>query len=139
MKRLSEKVTDVAAQARMMEVRALAALTEPPARLIQRSAAVRVEAATALLKVWESIGQAVRGALDHALRLRSKVDSDVELLTRYMVELPDLDRSRMKQHAGQKEAEADAALGYAIGAVRLAELAVLDAIHAWRRAESDNG
>ena len=131
MKPLSEHLSQLSVQARKTEDRVNQAQSEAREQIQQRREQLQQDMQQALDQARQRIAQVKDEAQTSARSLKAKIDTDFESLR----EQAQQDRRDFKawqadNYAGDKEADAAAAIDYAIAAVRMAELQTLDAIDA---------
>jgi hypothetical protein len=135
MKPLSEKLAQLSVEAKSTEERVAKAQNEAKERLEQRRQEARAQAEEALGKVKDQVNAAKGEARDRFNSLQSKVDADFENMRQDASFRHDKFKSwQANNYADDKEADAAAAIDYAIAATKLAEAQTLDAISA--RAEA---
>lgn len=131
MEPLSQKLAELSVQAKNTEDRAKAARSEAGQRLDERREKIRDDSAAALAKVRDGLDRAGESARAHATQLKSKIASDFEQLKQRAGESHRKFAAREAEiRAEDMAADAEDAIDYAIASVKLAELAVLDAIDA---------
>jgi predicted RNase H-like nuclease (RuvC/YqgF family) len=136
MQPLSENLAELSAQAKKTEDRVAKAQTETKERLEQQREEAHREAQAALEKVDERISRASERTKSQFTQLKSKVDGDFERIRdNASARKSTFEAWQANNYADDKLADAQAAIGYAIVSVKLAELATLDAIEARGRAE----
>ena len=136
MKPLSQKLAQLSVEAKNTEERVSKAQTQARERLDQQRKEARAKAEEALGNVKQHVNSfkgETRAGFD---ALQAKVQVDVDNMKQQASE----DRARFKSwqannYANDKEADAEAAIDYAIAATRIAELQTLDAISARAEAE----
>ena len=135
MKPLSEKLAQLSVEAKNTEERVSKAQSEAKEKLEQRREEARVQAEQALSKVSERVNEAKGEARERYNSLQAKVDADFNNMQQNAAERREKFKSwQADNYANDKEADAAAAIDYAIAATRLAEAQTLDAISA--RAEA---
>lgn len=131
MEPLSQKLSELSAQAKTAEDRVARAETETKERLEEQRSDAHREAEVALNRVSESFTRATEGTKEHFAQLKSKVDSDLERIKKNAsARKTKLEAWQASNYASDKTEDAQAAIGYAIAAVKMAEVATLDAIEA---------
>jgi hypothetical protein len=136
MQPLSQQLADLSAQAKKAEERFTKAQAETKDRIEQQRQEVRQEAEGALNRVKEGVARASDGTKSHFAQLKSKVDGDMQRLNeRASADSQKVEAWQANNYADDKAADAQAAVGYAIAAVKMAEIATLDAVEARGRAE----
>lgn len=136
MQPISQQLAELSAQAKKTEDRVSRAQEETKERIEERREKAHREATAALDKVSDRVSRASEGTKSHFDQLQSKVDADVE---RMKADASDRNAKfkawQANNYANDKLADAEAAIGYAVAAVKMAEVATLDAIDARARAE----
>jgi hypothetical protein len=136
MKPLSQKFAELSVQAKSTEERVAKAQSETKARIDEQREHVRLETEQALGKVQQRVEQTRGEARTRFNALQAKVDSDfADVKAKAQETKGKLEAWQADNYASDKEADALAAIDYAVAATRMAELQTLDAIAA--RAESD--
>ena len=136
MKPLSEKLAQLSVEAKNTEDRVAKAQNEAHEHIEQKRQEARAKAEEALSKVKQQVSAAKGEAQSNLDALQAKIDVDMENMKQRANERHDRFKSwQANNYANDKEADALAAIDYAIAATRLAELQTLDAISA--RAEAD--
>jgi len=136
MKPLSEKLAQLSVEAKNTEDRVTKAQSEVREKLEQQRKQARAQAEQALAKVSQRVDEAKGEARTRFNALQAKVDSDFDNMKQRATEKREKFESwQANNYANDKEADALAAIDYAIASTRLAELQTLDAISA--RAEAD--
>jgi hypothetical protein len=136
MQPLSERLSELSAQAKKAEDRFAKAQTETKEKLEQQRDEARAQAEHALSKVSERVSDAKGDARDRYNSLQAKIDADFDTMKQNAAERREKFESwQANNYANDKEADALAAVDYAIAATKLAESQTLDAIAA--RAEAD--
>ncbi len=135
MKPLSDHLAQLSVQAKSTEERIAQAQSEAHERIEQRREQLRLETQQALDSVNQKVSQAKEDAQGRARTLKAKIDADFANLKEQARE----DRAEFKawqagNYADDREADAIAAIDYAIATTKMAELATLDAISARARA-----
>lgn len=137
MKPLSQMLAELSAQAKIAEDRIAKAQTEARERVEQKRDQVRHETEQALAKVRQRVEGAKGEARTRFNALLAKVSADFEQIKK------DAGEKKMKfevwqadNYASDKEADAIAAIDYAVAATKIAEFQTLDAIAA--RAEANS-
>lgn len=135
MKPLSEKLAELSVEAKNTEERVNKAQSEAKERLDQHREEARAQAEQALNKVSQRVDEAKGEARERYNSLQAKVDADFQNMKQNAAERREKFESwQANNYADDKEADAAAAIDYAIAATRLAESQTLDAISA--RAEA---
>jgi len=135
MKPLSQKLADLSVQAKTTEDRVAKAQTEARDRIEQRREEVRHETEQALGKVKQRFEEAKGESRVRFETLHAKVNADFEQMKKDAGEKKSkFEAWQAKNYASDKEADAFAAIDYAVAATKIAELQTLDAIAA--RAEA---
>jgi len=135
MKPLSDKLAELSVEAKNTEDRVTKAQSEAHDRIEQKRQEARAKAEEALGKVKEHVTAAKGEAQTNADALQAKIDVDFANVKERANERHEKFKSwQANNYANDKEADALAAIDYAIAATRLAELQTLDAISA--RAEA---
>jgi hypothetical protein len=137
MKPLSQKLAELSVQAKTTEDRVAKAQTEAREHIEQRREQVRQEAEQTLDEIRQRF-QATQGEARTRLEaLHAKVNSDFTQLKKEAGEKRQkFEAWQAENYASDKEADALAAIDYAIAATRMAELQTLDAVAA--RVEADS-
>lgn len=137
MKPLSQKLAELSVQAKTAEDRVAKAQTEAREHVEQRREEVRHETEQALDKVRRQFEQAKGETRTRFDALHAKVNADVEQMKQNAGEKKrKFEAWQAQNYAADKEADAAAAIDYAVAATKMAELQTLDAIAA--RARADN-
>lgn len=137
MKPLSQKLAELSAQAKTTEDHVAKAQTEAHDRLQQRREQVRQETEKALGKVKQRFETAKGETRTRFDALHAKVNADFEQMKKDAGEKKrKFEAWQAQNYAGDKEADALAAIDYAVAATKIAELQTLDAIAA--RVEADS-
>lgn len=136
MKPLSQQLSELSAQAKKVEDRVAQAQSETKDRLEEQRAKAHQEAHAALERVKDKVNQASEGTKSHFAELKSKIDTDFQR----MRENADAREQKFEawqagNYADDKAADAQATIEYAVAAIKLAEVATLDAVDARTRAE----
>jgi membrane protein involved in colicin uptake len=136
MQPLSQQLSELSAQAKKTEDRIAKARSETKERVQQQLDEAHREAEAALARVRDGAARASEGTKTRATQLKAKVDADMES----MREDASARKNRFEawqanNYANDKAADAEGAIGYAIAAVKMAEVATLGAIEARGRAE----
>jgi hypothetical protein len=136
MQPLSPHLSELSASAKKAEDRAATAQSEIKERVQQHVEEAHREAQAALDRVNEGVERATEGTKAHFTELRAKVATDMER----MKEDASSRKARFEawqasNYADDKAADAEAAITYAVAAIKIAEVATLDAIEARGRAE----
>ena len=133
---LSQQLAQLSAEAKKAEDRFAKAQSEAKEHLAEQRDHVQRETETALHKVRDGLSQASAEAKVRTTQIKSKVDSDFDQLSRRATESKQkFEAWQASNYANDKQADAEASIGYAIAAVKMAELATLDAVDARARAE----
>ena len=136
MKALSEKLAELSVQAKNTEERAAKAKGQAKERFDERRQQLSDETKAALEKVNTSLASASADAQVRARQVKSKVESDLEQIKQHATQSGHkIEAWQANNFANDKEADAAACIDYAIASVKVAELAVIDAIDARLRAE----
>jgi hypothetical protein len=137
MKLLSQKFAELSVQAKATEDRVAKAQTEAHEQLKKQREQVRYEAEQALGKVKQHVEQAKTETRERFNALQAKVNSDFEQMKKHAGEKKEkFEAWQAENYASDKEADAFAAIDYAVAATKLAELQTLDAIAARVEANS---
>ncbi len=137
MKSLSQGLAELSVQAKNAEDRVAQAQSEARERIEQRREQVRGEAEQALGKVKQRFAEAKGEARTRFDALQAKVTSDVEQMKQNASETKrEFETWQAENYASDTEADALAAIDYAVAATKIAELATLDAIAARVQAET---
>ena len=136
MEPLSQHLSELSAQAKKAEDRVAEVESQTKERFEQQRDEAHREAEAALARVGADVERASEGTKSAFAQLKSKVDGDVERMREdASARKATFEAWQAKNYASDKTADAQAAIGYAIAAVKLAEVATLDAIEARGRAE----
>lgn len=137
MKPLSQKLAELSVQAKTAEERVAKVQTEAHEHIEQKRDQVRYETEQALGKVKQRFEEAKGETRTRFETLHAKVNADFEQMKK------DAGESKLKfeawqaeNYASDKEADAFAAIDYAVAATKIAELQTLDAIAARARADT---
>ena len=137
MKPLSQKLAQLSVEAKNTEDRVAKAQTEARDRIQQQREQARAQAEEALGKVKDRVSEAKDEARERYNSLQAKVDADFENLRQNAtVRREKFESWQANNYANDKEADALAAIDYAIAATRMAESQTLDAIAARMEADS---
>ena len=137
MKPLSQNLAELSVQAKNAEDRVSKAQTEGRERIEHQREHVRQEAEQALGKVKQRFDEAKGEARTRFDALRGKVNADFEQMRQHASETKGkFEAWQSENYASDKEADALAAIDYAVAATKLAELQTLDAIAARAQANS---
>jgi len=135
MKPLSQKLAELSVQAKTAEDNVAKAQTEVHEHIEQNREQVRHETERALGKVKQRFEEAKGETRIRFETLHAKVNADFEQLKKDAGEKKNRFESwQAENYASDKEADAVAAIDYAVAATKIAELQTLDAIAA--RAEA---
>ena len=135
MKPLSQKLAELSVQAKATEQNVSKAQTEAHARIEERREQVRHETEQALGKVKQRFEEAKGETRIRFETLHAKVNADFEQMKKDAGEKKSkFEAWQAENYASDKEADAIAAIDYAVAATKIAELQTLDAIAA--RAEA---
>jgi len=136
MESLSQHLSELSAQAKKAEDRVARAQSETKERFEQQREETHREAQAALDKVSQGVERASEGTKAHFAQLKSKVDADMERMSENAsARKGNFEAWQADNYANDKSADAQAAIGYAIASVKMAEVATLDAIEARGKAE----
>jgi membrane protein involved in colicin uptake len=136
MQPLSQNLAELSAQAKKAEDRVAKAQSETKERIEQQRDEAHREAEAALDRVSEGISRASDGTKTHFEQLKSKVDGDMQRMKEdASARRTSFEAWQANNYANDKAADAEAAISYAVVAVKMAEVATLDAIEARGRAE----
>lgn len=136
MKPLSQKLAELSVQAKTTEDRVAKAQTEARDRIEQQRERLRQETEQSLSKIKQHVEQAKGDTRTRFETLHAKVNADFEQMKKDAGEKKrKFEAWQAENYASDKEADALAAIDYAVAATKLAELQTLDAIVA--RAEAD--
>ena len=139
MKPLSQKLAELSVQAKHTEDNVVKAQTQAREHIEQKRNQVRRETEQALGKVRQQFEEAKGETRTRFHALHAKVNSDVEQLKQQAQETKGkFEAWQAANYASDKEADALAAIDYAIAATKIAELQTLDAIAARAEAQSRN-
>lgn len=131
MKPLSQKFAELSVQAKTTEDRVAKAQTEAREHVEQRREQVRHEAEQALGKVKQRFNEAKGETRSRLETLHAKVNADFEQMKKDAGEKKrKFEVWQAENYASDKEADAIAAIDYAVAATKMAELQTLDAIAA---------
>lgn len=137
MKPLSQKFAELSVQAKATEDRVAKAQTQAHEQLKNEREQVRYETEQALGKVKQHVEQAKTETRDRFNALQAKVTSDFEQMKKHAGEKKQkFEAWQSENYASDKEADAFAAIDYAVAATKIAELQTLDAIAARVEANS---
>lgn len=140
MKLLSQKLAELSVQTKNAEDRVARAQTEAHDKIEQQRDRVRQETEAALGTVKQRFEEAKGETRARLEGLRTKVNSDVEQMTKHADERKrKFEAWQAENYASDKESDAIAAIDYAIAAAKMAELQTLDAISARTRATNKAG
>jgi hypothetical protein len=136
MKPLSEHLAELSVSTKKAEDRVAQAQAQARDRVEQQREQVQKEAEQALAQVQQRVGEVKDDARTHMSALRAKIDADFNNMKQRAAERREKFESwQANNYADDKEADALAAIDYAIASTKIAELQTLDAIAA--RAEAD--
>jgi gas vesicle protein len=136
MKPLSQKLAELSVEARNTEERVANAQNTARERIEEKREQARAQAQQALGKVTDRVNEVKGEARTRFNGLQAKIDADFENVKQHAAEKREKFESwQAKNYADDKEADALAAIDYAIASTKIAELQTLDAIAA--RAEAD--
>ena len=137
MKPLSQHLAELSVQAKIAEDRVAKAQSQAHERIEQQRNQVRQETEQALGKVKQRFDEAKGEARARFEGLRTKVNSDFEQIRSKAIETKGkFEAWDANNYASDMEADAVAAIDYAVAATKIAELQTLDAIAARAKAES---
>lgn len=137
MKPLSQKLTELSVQAKQTEDTVAKAQTQAREHIEQKREQVRRETEQALGRVKQQFEDAKGEARTRFDALHAKVNSDFEQVKQHAQETKSkFEAWQAENYASDKEADALAAIDYAIAATKIAELQTLDAIAARAEASS---
>lgn len=137
MKPLSTKLAELSVEARNTEDRANKAQNEVRERIEQQRDEARARAEQALATVNQRVNEVKGEARTRFNTLQAKVDADFENMKQQAAEKRHkFEAWQANNYADDKQADALAAIDYAIAATKMAELQTLDAIVA--RADADS-
>lgn len=137
MKLLSQNLAELAVQAKRAEDRVAQAQSDVKERLAEQRENVRQETKQALDKVNERFNEAKGETRIRLNALKAKVDADFENVKQQASQSRDkFEAWQAENYASDKEADALAAIDYAIVATKIAELQTLDAIAARAEAQA---
>jgi hypothetical protein len=140
MKPLSKKLAELSVQAKTAEDRVAMAQTEAHERIEQKREQVRNETEQALGKVKQQFEQAKGETRTRFETLHAKVNADFEQMKKDASEKKSrFEAWQAENYASDKEADAIAAIDYAVAATKMAELQTLDAIAARAQADTKTG
>lgn len=133
---LSVQLEDLSVQVKNARDHASKAESQAKEQLHEQRERVRGEVHATLEKVKSGIGHASTDVQVHASHLKAKVESDFEhLKQRTLNEAHKFEAWHANNRVKDKEAHAQYLIDYAVAAVKMADLGVLDAIDARLRAE----
>jgi hypothetical protein len=136
MQPLSQQLSELSAHAKKAEDRVAKAQSEAKEQFEQQREEARRETEAALNRVDESISRASEGTKTHLAELKAKTDADMQRMRENASERTrKFEAWQASNYATDKAADAQAAIGYAVAAIKIAEVATLDAIDASGRAE----
>jgi hypothetical protein len=136
MKPLSQKLAELSVQAKSAEDRAAKARSEARERIEQQREQIRQETEQALGKIKQHVDSATGEARTRLNLLQAKVDADFAQMKQDAAEKKaKLEAWQAENYATDKEADAEAAIEYAIAATKMAEFQTLTAIAARARAD----
>lgn len=136
MQPLSQQLSELSVQAKKAEDRVAKAQSETKERVQQQLEEAHREAEAALDRVQDDIQRASEGTKARSAQLRAKVNADMEGMREdASARRFEFEAWQANNFANDKAADAGAAIGYAIAAVKMAEVATLGAIEARGRAE----
>ena len=131
MKPLSQKLAELSVQAKQTEDSVTKAQTEARDRIERKREQVRIETEQALGKVKQQFEEVKGEARTRFDALHAKVNSDFDQLKQQAHQNKSkFEAWQAENYASDKEADALAAIDYAIAATKMAELQTLDAIAA---------
>lgn len=137
MKPLSEHLAQLSQQSKIAEDRVAVARSQIREQLDRQRDQVRGEAEQALGDLKQRFDEAKGDARTRLEALRAKVDGDFEQMRQRAIQTKRKFESwEADSYATDREADAIAAIDYAIASIKLAELLTLDAIAARAEAES---
>jgi|KBSSwiStaDraftv2_1062776.scaffolds.fasta_scaffold520603_2 uncharacterized protein YjbJ (UPF0337 family) len=137
MKPLSQKLSELSVQAKSTEDRVAKAQLEVRERVEQQRDQARRDAEEALGKVRERFEEAKGETRTRLEALHAKVNYDFEQMKKDASESKrTFEAWQAQNYASDKEADAFAAIDYAVAATKIAELQTLDAIAARARADT---
>lgn len=137
MKPLSQKLAELSVQAKTAEDNVAKAQTEAHERIEEKREQVRHETEQALGKVKQRFEEAKGETRTRFETLHAKVNADFEQMKKDAGEKKSkFEAWQAENYASDKEADALAAIDYAVAATKIAELQTLDAISARAEAQS---
>ena len=137
MKPLSQKLAELSVQAKATEDHVAKAQTQVHEKIVQQRNHVRYETEQALGKVKQQFEEAKGETRTRFHALQSKVNSDFEQLRQQASQAEGkFEAWQSENYASDKEADALAAVDYAVAAIKFAELQTLDAIAARAKADT---
>jgi len=137
MKPLSQKLAELSVQAKSTEDRVSKAQSQAHDHFEQQREELRQETEQALGKVKRHVEEAQGEARTRFSALQAKVNADFEQMKEDSNRRKEkLEAWQAENYASDKEADAEAAIDYAIAATKMAELQTLDAISARVRADT---
>jgi len=136
MKPLSQQLSELSVQAKKTEDHVAKAQSETKERVKQHLEEAHRDAQAALDDVKDRLQRTSEGTKTHFDQLKVKVDADMERMREdASARKTKFEAWQANNYANDKQADAEAAIYYAVAAVKMAETATLDAIEARGRAE----
>ena len=136
MQPLSQLLSELSTQAKTVEDRVAMAQSETKERLEEHRQKAQQEAQAALNRVRDKVDGAAEGTKAHFAEIKSKVDSDLQRIRENAdARAQKFEAWQANNFANDRTADAAAAIGYALAALKLAEVATLDAVEARARAD----
>lgn len=136
MEPLSRQLSELSAQAKKVEDCVARAQSETKERLEEQREKAHQEAHAALERVRDTVDRASEGTKTHFAELRSKIDTDFHRVRENAsAREQKFEAWQAGNYANDKAADAQATIGYAVAAIKLAEVATLDAVEARTKAE----
>ena len=136
MQPLSQQLAELSEQAKKAEERITKAQSETKERVQQHLEQAHREAEAALDRVNERVERSSEGTRTRLDQFKSKVKADLDGMKEdATARKTKFEAWQANNYANDKHADAQAAIGYAIASVKMAEVATLDAIEARTRAE----
>jgi DNA repair exonuclease SbcCD ATPase subunit len=135
MEPLSQQLSELSAQAKKAEDRVARAQSETKEHVERHLEEAHREAEAALDKVNEDVERVSEGTKTHFAQLKSKVNTDMERMREDAANRQaTFEAWQANNYANDKAADARAAITYGIAAIKMAEVASLNAIEARARA-----
>lgn len=136
MQPLSQQLSELSQQAKKAEERFAKTQSETKDRLEQKRQEAHRDAEVALGRVHEDAERAQQGTKSHLAHIRAKVDADLRHLKEdASARKAKLEAWQAANTAQDRAADARRAISYAVAAIKIAEVATIDAVEARGRAE----